>query len=281
MSLQHILADIGGLPTDDLVLELAWQIAAPDHAHVSVIHLWRDRAQQDEDLADDGYAAELAARQNRATAAFHNFLSRRSVTRQEEPGPSPSVTASWRMERTSSPASLTHLARVADLTVMMRPASTEIDLSDDTETVLLGAGRPVLLAPATQALHPLRDILIAWDGSLEATRAVGTALPLLRHAQRVHLFMRPSMRLARGTSGDGDADALIAYLARHAVTVERVASAKPDLSVGEDLLATSHQADASLLVMGAYSHGRMREEVFGGATQHVLTYAALPVLMAP
>jgi hypothetical protein len=299
MDMKHILADLGGQTTDDLVLELAWQVARLDQAHISVLHMRRDRSLPAPDgmfagidrlmsrvdglvvdeLPEDGYDGELAVREDRARVAFQSFLSRRQVASQDEPGGQGAVTASWRVERTSDAAALTHLARVCDLMVMARPTGPEIDLSDDADAVMLGTGRPILLAPATQlAGHVERDVLVAWDGSVEATRAVGLALPLLAHAGRVRIFSR-----AHGTAADPvlSVTSLMSYLARHGVAAEPAGVAHLDLPVVADLLATCLACNSSLLVMGAYHHSRAREAVLGGVTQHVLEHAALPVLMAP
>jgi nucleotide-binding universal stress UspA family protein len=299
MSLKHILADIGGQLSDDPVLELAWEIASPDRAHISVLHVRRDRVLPApdglfsgldrlmsgidglmvEDLPEDGYDGELALRENKALVAFRSFLARRKVPEQPMPGRQDAVTASWRIERTSDPAALTHLARVCDLTVMARPTSAEIDLSDDADAILRGTGRPILLTPATQrAFHPYRDMLIAWDGSVAATHAVELALPLLAHADRVRIFTRSGASDAPPESGSAGA---MRYLAQHGITAESIGIGYPDLSVAEDLLATCHACEASLLVMGAYGHSRTREAIFGGVSQHVIEHALLPVLMVP
>ena len=71
------------------------------------------------------------------------------------------------------------------------------------------------------------------------------------------------------------------YLAQHGITAESIGTGYPDLSVAEDLLATCHACEASLLVMGAYGHSRTHEAIFGGVSQHVIEHALLPVLMVP
>jgi len=115
-------------------------------------------------------------------------------------------------------------------------------------------------------------IVLAWDGSVQAARAVGAALPFLRLAQQVTVT----------TAGEADrrvpAEALLAYLARHEVRAQSESFASA-AGVGKGLVEQAARLRADLLVMGAYGHSRLRELVLGGVTRQVLVDAALPVFM--
>ena len=132
----------------------------------------------------------------------------------------------------------------------------------------------LLLAPSGGAEHIGRTVAIAWNGSVEATRALLGALPLLKQAALLHVLTVPGA----GTA-DEQAAALAAYLAWHELSVQQHAL-YPETSVGVALLAKAKELGADLLVMGGYGHSRVRELIFGGATRHVLHHYDLPVLIA-
>ncbi len=152
--------------------------------------------------------------------------------------------------------------------------------------VITGTGRPVLVLPL--ALAPAgcgRRIVVAWDASREAARAVQIALPMLQQADSVELAVFDS-----GGNGQMLADALSAdplpYLERHGVQASLVVHAVEKRrgphrrhEVGDALLARAQALDADLLVMGAYGHSPLRESVLGGVTRTMLEAMTLPVLM--
>jgi nucleotide-binding universal stress UspA family protein len=292
MTIRDILAIIGGTHADADILDIAWQIGCRDQGHVRVLHLRHDRGEHrppgrfDRLLAKiDGIDAtperepadsELDMRQAQAEQSFKFWCKRHDLPIAPATPPAAGPGASWRVERTSQPAALVHLARVADLTILLRSALPEIDATIDLDQALFHTGRAALLVPPT-LLHPIhRHAMIAWNGGIAASRALAMALPLLAHAQRVTLFSRPEKALPEPAS----LAALQRYLAWHGIEAATAPISHPDLEIGADLLATAKAAEATLLVMGAFSHGPAREKLLGGVTQHVLEHAAIPVLMA-
>lgn len=169
---------------------------------------------------------------------------------------------------------------MADLTIDCLPAAGKgalISMDNVTRALLSGAS-PMLLVPSAWngSLRQAR-ILVAWNSSAESTRAVRAALPFLRAAEQICIL-------------DGARDEvpgllppplpLAGWLARQGVpgrVVKRLAS---PAHVGEALLSEACAMDADLLVMGAWGHSRIGEWLLGGATQHVLREANLPVLLA-
>lgn len=145
--------------------------------------------------------------------------------------------------------------------------------------VLLGSGLPCLVVPCAHEAPPRLDtIAVAWNGAPEAVRAVHAALPLLTRARRVVVMAgerSDRVSLIRLQPGFDLSD----YLARHGVQAETVALDADDTHAGEALLHHAAEADAGLLVMGAYGRTRFTEWILGGATRYVLQHAALPVLM--
>ncbi|KQX01404.1 universal stress protein [Massilia sp. Root418] len=173
-------------------------------------------------------------------------------------------------------------ARYADLVVLSQTDPEENvpgAWNDLPEYVLLNAVRPVLLVPyAGTWEHVGSEVLVAWDGSMEATRAVTAALPLLKQAPRVTVVVfNPQSRY--GVHGQQPGADLALYLSRHGVRVE--VSAQPTaLDAGNALLSLAADTGADLLVMGGYGHARLREMLLGGVTATILRDMTLPVLMA-
>lgn len=176
------------------------------------------------------------------------------------------------------PDLIADLARVYDLVVVPATAELAGHSVPIVEQVLFGSGRPLVLMPRDTAAEGRLDVVcIAWDGSRSATRAVHDALPLLRRASRVEIVsVTDEKPLDRCPSGDD----LVRHLAAHDVAAHCSTVGLGGTAVGEQLMAEALRRDADLMVMGAYSHSRLRQLVFGGATRSVLAAPRLPVLMS-
>jgi nucleotide-binding universal stress UspA family protein len=143
------------------------------------------------------------------------------------------------------------------------------------ETALFESGRPILIAPpgTPQALGS--SIAVAWNGSTETARTIALAMPFLAQAEQV-LVVSVEEGMVPGPSGQEVAQNLvrnrIAARSRHIQ-----AGGRP---VGGALLEEAAAAGADLLLKGAYTHSRLRQMIFGGATSHILGAAEIPVIMA-
>jgi len=175
----------------------------------------------------------------------------------------------------------TSVARASDLTIVSqedpndRAYSTPATLPED---LVFSAGRPILVLPHAGARGPIRHILIGWNGSREAARAVQDALPLIRRAEKVTVMSVT----ARGAADPLDlpgAD-ICATLARHGVEVQAVRAAATGTEPGEMLLSQAASGGADMIVMGAYGRSRLREFILGGATRSVLQGMTVPVLLS-
>ncbi|HEX6142416.1 MAG TPA: universal stress protein [Geminicoccaceae bacterium] len=178
---------------------------------------------------------------------------------------------SWQEAEGDPGRLLAGAAHCADLVVAAKRDLSVLDMPDVVEELAVAAGVPVLMLPPEGAAEPARAVVVGWNGSREATRAVHGALPFLRDAERVNLC-------ALGEEAARTVEACAAMLRRHDVAAEAEPLERPDGDAGEVLLAQAVAHGSDLLVMGAYGHGRLRELVFGGATRHVLRHATLPVL---
>ncbi len=144
----------------------------------------------------------------------------------------------------------------------------------------LAAGRPVLVVPYAFEHRPVgRRVLVAWNASREAARAVSDALPLLKRAEQVNVVaFRPEIS---GTAHGEEPGADIGlYLARHGVKVTASVYQDPQGDIGGQLLSRAFDLSADLIVMGAWGHSRLREFVLGGVTRTVLETMTVPVLMS-
>jgi nucleotide-binding universal stress UspA family protein len=170
------------------------------------------------------------------------------------------------------------LARLADVAIVSQPSVTDSFRLDDAilRGVLFGSGRPCLMFPRWTKPRPWgKRVLVAWKDTPEAARALHDALPILKRAQAVRIF---------GCGGEKNAvsalDLISAHLARHGVPVEGPSLLEDTTDVGAAILNEAGLFGADLIVMGAYGHSRLREMIFGGATETIVRHAKLPVFFA-
>lgn len=143
------------------------------------------------------------------------------------------------------------------------------------ESVLMDTCRPVVIVPDAGTCDTIgTNVMIAWDDSRAAARAVTDALPFLTRAGRVRI-----QRLNRPDDGDACSDELTEFLLQHGVTTE-LHDDQTGLDIGDALLSRAADDECDLLVMGAYGHSRLREVVFGGTTRTVLEAMTVPVLLS-
>jgi nucleotide-binding universal stress UspA family protein len=178
---------------------------------------------------------------------------------------------------------VTTRARYADLIVVGQadPGHPLFDtLAKLPEEVMLGCGRPVLIVPyAAQSSTAGKRILIAWNGSREAARAVADALPLLQSAETVIALSIGTTKSSKD-EGDQPARRLVEHLTQHAVRAESSHCASDDLQPGETILSRAADLGCDLIVMGGYGHSRTRELILGGVTRAILQNMTVPVLMS-
>jgi hypothetical protein len=177
------------------------------------------------------------------------------------------------------PELLARTARRFDLTILPQ-ADPEDERSEEMmiEAVLLGSGRPILIVPDFPEGGVKFDrVLICWDGSQNAARAIADAMPFLTRAKLVEVVTVATDR----SRTDNMAGLCIAHhLARHDVIVEvrNIVTHGQDVSVRIRSHAAQHSAD--LIVMGGYGHSWLREFVLGGATRDTLESTVAPTLMS-
>jgi nucleotide-binding universal stress UspA family protein len=146
------------------------------------------------------------------------------------------------------------------------------------EGALLDSGRPVLIVPYVQkAGLKLDRVMVCWDGSRNAARAVADAMPFLTRAKLVEV-----VTIAADEHKDDELPGvdIAQNLARHGIKVEARRVAPGDVDVANNILSIAADTASDFMVMGSYGHSRLREFLFGGATRGVLAAMTVPVLMS-
>ncbi|MGI9304095.1 MAG: universal stress protein [Gammaproteobacteria bacterium] len=189
----------------------------------------------------------------------------------------------WQLDKGDLADRISAHSRYADLLVIGQAERDVLGYAPGTSTqdrVVLECGRPVMLIPYSGSQETIGDrILVAWNGSLEAVRAINDALPLLKMAREVTLFAISSRSDAETENAMGNED-MRDHLTRHDVTVTAEVVQGKNRHAGNILLSNAAEHDTDLIVMGAYGHPRVCEWALGGATRHMLQHMTVPVLMS-
>jgi nucleotide-binding universal stress UspA family protein len=186
------------------------------------------------------------------------------------------VNFEWRQVKGNAVDVVLEHGRYVDLIVASQTMTDDQPTLDVTpEEVIMGAGRAVLLVPCYGKFPSIGErVLIAWNHTREAARAVQDALPLLKRAESVRIMeVNPKEDHIAGAD-------IATHLARHGVKAEVGSATAGDIKVGDVILSRAADLGADLLVMGAYGHSRLREYTFGGVTLHILRHMTVPVLMS-
>jgi nucleotide-binding universal stress UspA family protein len=286
--IKYIVVPATGTAVDMPVFATALAVARQLSAHLEFLHVRLDvqtvlTAMASNDVSGGaGYDQMLESleqdattRQKAAETAFRDFCEQQNVPVSSDPA-TDLPSAELRMETGEEPTWLAAHGRAADMVVMGREREGDDTAMDTLEACLMETGRPVLIAPTVAPMSRSGVVAIAWKDAPEAADAVAAAMPFIELADRVVI-----MTVDEGRETDAVASERLRHaLAWHHAHVE-VKSLKPKGRAAVDvLLEAAAAAKVDLLVMGGYSHSRMREVIFGGFTRRVLHGADLPVLIA-
>ena len=289
MNIKTILVGASGGSSSNGAIELACHIALRFGAHVEGLHVKADPMDAVA-FADVGmgtaisgdfigrFVADVDSFAAKTRTAFEFAVARHGLAWTSSPaGARPKTTASaaWREEKGNGPALLARRARFFDLVILGR-SDRVVDLphSDAVEQALLHSGRPVILAPAEAPPEIGSSIVLGWNGSPEAVRAMIAALPFLATA-------RDALVVTIGDKHLESAASALEYLGWHGIVAKhRHVPIQAGVGPGEHLLSTAREAGADLLVMGAYGHTPWREYLFGGATHDITQVSLLSLLLS-
>ena len=221
------------------------------------------------------YRDDIAEEAKKAKQIFETFMQKHDVPRATEA--TESLSFAWLDDASEGESFIGSYGRVFDVIVMKRRDERSGPMHDRAiESGLFESGRPILLSPPSPPRQIATNVLIAWNCSTEQARAIALAMPLLEKADRITV-----LTVFGGTGVPGpSAEQLIRYLHRNGIIAKPMRVELDGRNTGEAILATAQSLGCDLLIKGAYTQSRLRQWIFGGATQHVLGNAALPVLLA-
>lgn len=262
------------------VLTAAGRIAAQSDAHLDVLSLGVDRTQVGYSYVGAG-AVMIAAAMDRAEEEAR--ATQAAVTQAlAAEGPTLRVGVDTAVTQLGALTEVVAArARYADLVVLPLPYGPGRGVDDEavTEAALFEGMAPVLAVPAAgMAMADPRRIVVAWNQSREALVATRRAMPFLRRAESVQIVVVDPP--AHGPERSDPGGLLCQMLVRHGVRAEVVVLARTLPRVSDVIARHLRDANADLLVMGAYGHSRFREAILGGATRDMLEKAEVPVLLA-
>ena len=290
-----VLAHLTGTDCDPSVLTTALQLVRPFAGHMECLRVAADPealvAQAMPFEMGMGMTSILAdvlskieqqgdERTKRARLTMSEFCKAKDIAYADSPPGPGDVSAAWQERKGADDCDeVVAAARFHDLVVLAggpeRTGRLPAELLGD---VVIGAGRPVVLAPMNPSKEPIKTVAIAWKDTAEAARALTAAMPLLAKAQRIEILS--------ANENDGQvshcldcSESVVQQLRWHGLNATTHFILPAGRSVPDAILETAHGLHADLLVMGGYGHGRLREFVFGGFTRRILNGADLPVFL--
>lgn len=286
--IRTILIPTAGSDTDDAVFATALEAGRTLRAHLCFHHLrqsvWEAAVRERHFEFREGPAINAAVGQVRDDEALHasmarahaeKFCNKHTIPLVKTPSMGQGVTAEIAEEMGEPCARLIPKARHHDLIVLGRRTRDDRMPENLIELLLMGSGRPILIAPRHARPFVGRSVVVGWKETPEAARSLAAAMPLLSAAERVILVM-----VAEGAAAQSPCiEDLAAQLAWHGVRAEprciRAGSGRAEAAI----LDVAAEVGAGLLVVGGYSHGPLREAVLGGVTSALIADAELPVFM--
>ncbi len=259
-------------------LDAALSLAQSSDAHLNAICLGIDHSQQGFYYA----GASAMVVQDNLTQAREAALEIENATRTALKG----ATCGWSTSSVTSQmvalnSLIAHHTRFSDLVVLPRPYGDGRghEMEAIVEAALFDGAVPVLILPDETPLpEQIESVVVAWNESTEALRAIRAAMPILSRARNVSIAIIDPP--AHGPERSDPGGLLSQMLARHGVRAEVSVMARTLPRISDVLNRHARDKDADLVVMGAYGHSRFRESILGGATRHMLEVSEKPVFLA-
>ncbi|MCR9073157.1 MAG: universal stress protein [Alphaproteobacteria bacterium] len=283
--MKRIFVPLLGELGDRTALDAAGKLLGPSGGHVDARVIRRDprdvlpivgegfgAAMIDEVMS----AAEKASKEraDKAKQAFDHWVSAAGA-QVDAKGETGGLSASFGDLVGPIPGVEVAAERVCDAVMCSRvPKDVSPDRAALMEVAVMEAGRPVIIVPDAEIESIGTKIVVAWNGSAEAARAVSMAMPLLARAERVVVL----------TVADGDVSSdpedLAATLRANGIQADAVTAEMDRAGVAATLEVEAGKQHADLILIGAYSHSRVREFVMGGVTDDALTEGSVPMMLA-
>jgi nucleotide-binding universal stress UspA family protein len=285
--MRTILIPMRGAPGDSTALEAGAALACHFESHLCGVYVRFDAASASlasVSIGGRGMVREWIAqaefedarRARHARAQFDQMLLARDIPAGHDPQ-SRCPSGEWRELTGEFTPTIIDAARFHDVVVCASPAQ-EDESPDELASILIGAGRPLLLASETAPRNIIHTVVIAWKNTREAAHAVTAAMPILEKARRVVVL----------SANEGDeeplecvdcAERLANQLRWHGIKAESRMIVLAGRDAPNAILESATEIHADVLVMGGYGHSRAREFIFGGFTNRVLRGAPMPVFI--
>ena len=274
--IKDIIVNLSVTKNDSTVGNYAVSVAAALQAHLTGIAFIYDPIVP---ISGTGYIpadvieSQRADNETAADAAIKDFTTttdRAGISAEPQ-----SLTASL----TGAGDQFARMARRFDLAIVGQ-AQPEMSTMEQIigETTLFESGRPMIMVPYIQkAPFKTGNVMICWDGSRTAARAVADAIPILGKSSRIEIV---SVTSERGKKDEIEGVDIDQHLARHGLKVDVHRISKGNIDVADALLSHAADSAADLMVMGGYGHSRLREFVLGGVTRSIFQSMTLPVLLS-
>ena len=286
MTIKNVFAPLTGSTASSSFLDTALLLAKTFRAHAEILFI-KESAQfalsaavlaEEARFAAQEFAESLEHEQGKseklARQRFDDLLTQQRIDYRENSLPADLPSAYWRVVEGVATEEIEQRGAAYDLIVVAR-SEDQVASRPIVEAALFGTGCPVLVAPPSAPKVVGERVMIGWNQGVPAARAVRYAMPFLEIAAHVEIFS-----VATGAKKGTSAQDISRYLGWHDIKTELNSMPPDQRSVGEVLLSQAKSSGADLLVLGAFSHSRLRQLVLGGVTSYVLEHAHLPVLMA-
>lgn len=277
MTVKNILVSYNGAPSSDSALHLALKMAAKYDAHLTgILSHGPSRIR----VALGPWVTPELIRQIESTEASRRaevgdkFRAECADAEAARPGKVHFLDLGGDADE-----SLMEAGRYYDIIVMGQYDSDPetSHLTPHPDSVALRSGRPVLIVPAGYETDVLGEkAVLAWDGGRAAARALADAMEILESKSMVTIMTVGESDTSKRKEGRD----VVAHLARHGVMTDWKNVPRNGGTIGSAILDMCVEKDAGILVMGAYEHSKLSEDIIGGATKEVLKRAKIPVLMS-
>ena len=280
--MKTILVPLHGSDTGQTTFELAYAMAKQFGSYVEGLFV----RQPPPIIAGEGitipgeYLAQLVEESKKladsARERFSNFMKEKGVPLHDVTFASEQPSAGWREVEGLESQIVGEYGRLFDLIVIgCANKQTAADRNAMCEAALFDSGRPVLVASPKLPPTLGETIVVAWNGSTETARTIGLGMPLLERAKRVIVLT------VEGATVPGPSpDQVTQHLVRNGIRAETKVAQLEGRTSGVAVLEEAQKFNMDLLFKGAFTHSRLRQLIFGGATSHILVAAEVPVFMA-
>ena len=286
MAFRIILVSVSGADNSRVLLDSAFILAKHLNTHLHVLHI-RSDPRETIPVLGEGMSVgmiddmtriaeeECSSRQTQARAKYDECLIKYPTQETDNPSVKGN-TVSWTEIRGREDDVVAKLGRLSDIIIVSRP-NVEVAVGHTLvlNAALFDTGRPVLVVPPKGIGVIGKKIVVSWNGSAQSARAVSSALPILKNADEINVFT-----IENKSTPDELSLGVSEYMTYHGISCSIRKLSGNGTSVGEALLKEANFIDADMIVMGAYTHSRMRQLILGGVTRHVLENSDLPLLMA-